>query len=74
MIAVVVSLGAVGRAWLNWWGILLLITVLIGMIIPLALYWRRGWLGDLNVTTSAALVLLGGFLLRLVIVFSSEAI
>ena len=35
---------------------------------------RRGWLGDLNVTTSAALVLLGGFLLRLVIVFSSEAI
>jgi formate-dependent nitrite reductase membrane component NrfD len=74
LIAVVVSLGPVGRAWLNWWGILLLITVLIGMIIPLALYWRRGWLGDLNVTTSAALVLLGGFLLRLVIVFSSEAI
>jgi len=51
-----------------------LITVLIGMIIPLVLYWRRGWLGDLNLTTSAALVLIGGFLLRLVIVFSSEAI
>jgi hypothetical protein len=28
----------------------------------------------LNLTTSAALVLIGGFLLRLVIVFSSEAI
>jgi formate-dependent nitrite reductase membrane component NrfD len=74
LITVVASLGAVGRAWLNWWGLLLFITVLIGMIMPLALYWRRGWLGDLNLTTSAALVLLGGFLLRLVIVFSSEAI
>jgi len=74
LIAVIISLGAVGRAWLNWWGVLLLITVLIGMIIPLVLYWRRGWLGDLNLTTSAALVLIGGFLLRLVIVFSSEAI
>jgi protein NrfD len=74
LIAVIASLGAVGRAWLNWWGIVLFITVVVGMIIPLALYWRRGWLGDLNVTASAVLVLLGGLLLRLVIVFSSEAI
>lgn len=72
--AVIISLGAVARAWLNWWGVLLLITVLVGMIAPLALYWRRDWLGNLNLTTSAALVLLGGFLLRLVVVFSSEAI
>ena len=74
LIAVIISLGPVGRAWFNWWGVLLFVTVLIGMVIPLALYWRRSWLGDLNLTTSAALVLLGGFLLRLVIVFSSEAI
>lgn len=74
VIAVIVSLGAVASAWLNWWGVLLLATVLIGMIAPLALYWRKDWLGDLNLTTSAALVLLGGFLLRLVVVFSSEAI
>lgn len=74
LVAVIISLGAVAKAWLNWWGVLLLITVLVGMIAPLALYWRRDWLGNLNLTTSAALVLLGGFLLRLVVVFSSEAI
>jgi formate-dependent nitrite reductase membrane component NrfD len=74
LIALIISLGPVARAWLNWWGLLLLITVVIGMIVPLALYWRRGWLGELNLTTSAALILLGGFLLRVVIVFSSEAI
>ena len=74
LIALIISLGPVARAWLNWWGLLLLLTVIIGMIVPLALYWRRGWLGELNLTTSAALILLGGFLLRVVIVFSSEAI
>lgn len=74
LIGVIVSLGAVGRAWLNWWGLLLFITVAIGMIMPLALYWRRAWFGTLNLAAAALLVLLGGFLLRLVIVFSSEAI
>ena len=46
--------------------------IVIGMLFPLALYWRRDWLGDHNMTTTAALVLVGGFLLRLVIVFSAE--
>jgi protein NrfD len=46
----------------------------IGMVLPLALHWRRDWLGHLNTTAYAVLVLLGGFLLRLVIVFSSEGI
>jgi formate-dependent nitrite reductase membrane component NrfD len=69
------SLGPVFRAWLNAWGLLLLIgVVLLGMLVPLALSWRRGWLGAMNVTAYAALVLLGGFLLRLAIVFSSESI
>jgi formate-dependent nitrite reductase membrane component NrfD len=44
------------------------------MLVPLSLSWRRDWLGDRNVITSAALILVGGFLLRLVIVFSSEGI
>jgi hypothetical protein len=44
------------------------------MLIPLALYWRSDWLGAYNLTTAAALVLVGGFILRLVIVMSSEAI
>lgn len=74
MIAMIVSLGSVSRAWLNGWGALLFIAVVIGMIVPLALYWRRSWLGELNFTATAALVLLGGFLLRLVIVFSAEAV
>jgi formate-dependent nitrite reductase membrane component NrfD len=72
LIAVMISLGPVFRAWLNAWGLLLFLGVIgAGMLIPLALYWRRQWLGDLNLTTAAVLVLVGGFLLRLVIVFSA---
>jgi protein NrfD len=74
LIALIVSLGAVARAWLNWWGLLLLVTVIVGMLLPLAHYWRRDWIGRLNTPITAALVLLGGFLLRLVIVFSAEGI
>jgi formate-dependent nitrite reductase membrane component NrfD len=74
LIAMLVSLGAVSRAWLGVWGALLLVTVVIGMLLPLGLYSRRHWLGRLNTTAYAVLVLVGGFLLRLVIVFSAEGI
>ena len=75
LIAVMISLGPVFRAWLNAWGLLLFFGVIIvGMLIPLALYWRRQWLGNRNVTTAAALVLIGGFILRLVIVFSAQGV
>lgn len=75
LIAVMISLGPVFRAWLNAWGLLLFIGVIgIGMLLPLALYWRRQWFGDLNVTAAAALVLVGGFILRLVIVFSAQGV
>ena len=74
LIAVVVSLGPVWRAWLNLWGLLLGAIIVLGMLFPLALNWRKDWLGDFNVTTTAALALVGGFLLRVVIVFSSEGI
>jgi formate-dependent nitrite reductase membrane component NrfD len=75
LIAVVISLGSVSRAWLSAWGLLLFLgVVVVGMLIPLALYWRRDWLGDRNLTTSAALVLIGGFILRMVIVFSAEGV
>jgi formate-dependent nitrite reductase membrane component NrfD len=75
LIAVIVSLGPVARAWLNAWGLLLFLGVIvIGMLVPLGLYWRGGRLGERNMTTTAALVLLGGFLLRLVIVFSAESL
>jgi protein NrfD len=75
LIAVMISLGPVFRAWLSAWGLLLFFGVIVvGMLMPLALYWRRDWLGDRNVTTAAALVLIGGFILRMVIVFSAEGV
>jgi formate-dependent nitrite reductase membrane component NrfD len=75
LIALMISLGPVFRAWLSAWGLLLFFGVIvIGMLLPLALYWRRQWLGELNLTTAAASVLVGGFILRLVIVFSAQGV
>jgi protein NrfD len=75
LLAVIFSLGPVLRAWLSAWGLLLFLGVIVaGMLVPLALYWRRDWLGDRNVTTAAALILVGGFILRVVIVLSAEGV
>ncbi len=74
LIAVMVSLGPVFRAWLNAWGLLLLIAIVVGMLVPLILSWRGRQLRQLNMATARVLVLLGGFLLRVVIIFSSESI
>lgn len=75
LLAVIISLGPVVRAWLSAWGLLLFVGVIVvGMLLPLALYWRHDWLGDRNVTTAAALVLVGGFILRLVVVFSAQQV
>ena len=75
LIAVMVSLGPVLRAWLNAWGALLVVGVIVlGMITPLALSFRGRRLGVVHTTASAVLVLIGGCLLRVVVVFSSESI
>jgi formate-dependent nitrite reductase membrane component NrfD len=75
LIAVMISLGPVFRAWLTAWGLLLFFGVIgAGMLVPLGLYWRRQWLGNLNLTTAAVLVLVGGFILRMVIVFSAQGV
>ena len=74
LIAVVVSLGPVLVAWLNAWGFLLLLVAIFGLIVPLILSWRARRLPHLNLATPAILVLIGGFLLRVVIVLSSEAV
>jgi formate-dependent nitrite reductase membrane component NrfD len=74
IVAVLVSLGPALGGWLNAWGVLLLIVIGLGIIAPLVLSWRARRPRELNVATVAVLVLLGGFLLRVVIVFSSEAI
>lgn len=75
LIVVVVSLGPVVRAWLNVWGLLLLFGVIgLGMLVPLALYWQSSERGEHKITTTAVLVLTGGFILRLVIVFSAQGV
>ena len=75
LIATLVSLGPVLQAWFNAWGALLVVGVIfLGLVVPLLLTWRPHVLREANVTATAVLVLVGGFLLRFVIVFSSESI
>ena len=74
IVALVVSLGSLARLWLNTWGLLLVVGVLIvGILLPLVLYRRSRLLGGLGATAAPVLVLVGGFLLRVVIILSSEA-
>jgi formate-dependent nitrite reductase membrane component NrfD len=73
LIALVASLGSVARLWLNAWGVLLVVgVVVVGILIPLVLHWRPRAVGGLTTPAAAILVLVGGFLLRVVIVLSSE--
>jgi formate-dependent nitrite reductase membrane component NrfD len=75
LVAVLVSLGPVLRAWLNAWGLLLLFgVVILGLIVPLMMSWRARRLPTVNMVTASVLVLIGGFLLRVVIVLSSESV
>jgi formate-dependent nitrite reductase membrane component NrfD len=75
LVALAISLGAVLRIWLSGWGVLLLLGVIgAGMLVPLALHGYPRLLGRLSKPTAATLVLIGGFLLRLVVVFSSEGV
>ena len=68
--AVVASLGRVLSAWMNGWGVLLLIVVALGMVAPLFLAWRK----SPSMSAGAIMVLIAGLLLRVVIVFSSEGV
>lgn len=75
LIILMITLGPVFRAWLNAWGVFLFLGVIVlGMLVPLALFWRRDLLGEHNLVGSAVLVLIGGFLLRLIIVFSAQGV
>jgi formate-dependent nitrite reductase membrane component NrfD len=74
LLAVLVSLGPILVAWLNAWGALLAIAVVLGLIAPLVLAWRARRVGEGSMATAASLVLLGGFLLRVVVVFSAQAV
>jgi protein NrfD len=75
LVAVLVSLGPALAGWLNAWGLLLLVGVVgLGMAVPLFLHRRGGRLRGDAMAASAALVVAGGFILRMLIVFSSDAI
>jgi formate-dependent nitrite reductase membrane component NrfD len=75
IVALVASLGVVAaRVWLNAWGAGLVLVVLVGIVVPLALSWRLIPAGRLTTPVASALVLVGGFLLRVVLVLSSEGV
>ncbi|MGH7317444.1 MAG: NrfD/PsrC family molybdoenzyme membrane anchor subunit [Candidatus Rokuibacteriota bacterium] len=74
LIALMISLGGLFRFWLSPWGVLLVAVVIFGMALPLLFRRRPGAFGGREASISAGLVLIAGFLLRVVIVFSSEAL
>jgi formate-dependent nitrite reductase membrane component NrfD len=74
LIAFLISLGSVARVYLSWWGALLLIGVVgVGILWPL-LKERGETHVPRQLIQGASLVLIGGFLLRMVVLFSSEQI
>jgi protein NrfD len=75
LILFVVSLGSVAQVLLGWWGVVLLLGVVgLGILAPLLLERRPGFHAPLHLAQMAALVLLGGFLLRVVVLLSSNGI
>jgi formate-dependent nitrite reductase membrane component NrfD len=75
LIVFLVSLGSVARAFLSIWGVLLLVGVVgVGILTPLILERKDRTHGRRELVRSASLVLVGGFLLRVVVLLSSEQI
>ncbi|HEU5209593.1 MAG TPA: NrfD/PsrC family molybdoenzyme membrane anchor subunit [Longimicrobiales bacterium] len=73
------SLGSVASVWLSWRGIvLLLFVVVLGILIPLTLHLRPNFMGERwrgnRIAIGAVLVLIGGFMLRFIILIGSETI
>jgi protein NrfD len=74
LIAFLISLGSIARVYLSWWGVVLLLGVVgLGIILPLREE-RRAIHTPRQVARTAALVLLGGFLLRMAVLLSSDQI
>jgi protein NrfD len=70
IVALVASLGRIASVWLDGWGVLLAGMVLGGIALPLLLDWRSTRNRPLWI--APALVLVGGLVLRMVIIFSSD--
>ncbi|MBI2760967.1 MAG: polysulfide reductase NrfD [Chloroflexi bacterium] len=72
---VVISLGSVAEEWLSAWGALLLVgVVLVGILVPLVLHRRPRLLGNFSIAAGAVAALIGGLVLRVVVVLSSEGV
>jgi formate-dependent nitrite reductase membrane component NrfD len=75
LIGFLVSLGSVVQVFLSWWGVALLVGVVgIGILLPLLMERRPRTHAPRQLARSASLVLLGGFLLRVMVLLSSEQI
>ncbi|HET9465019.1 MAG TPA: NrfD/PsrC family molybdoenzyme membrane anchor subunit [Gemmatimonadales bacterium] len=75
LIIFLISLGSVARVFLSWWGVALLVGVVgIGILVPLAMDRRARDHAPRSLIRGASLVLIGGFLLRVVVLLSSEQI
>lgn len=73
LILFLVSLGSVARVFLGWWGLALLVGVIgIGILAPLLLGRKADFHARPHLIRSATLVLVGGFLLRVVVFLSSN--
>lgn len=71
IVCFLVSLGDAAQALLNAWGVLLVLGVIVaGIVVPFVLQRRPNH----DVVLPAALVLVGGFLLRVVVLLASEQI
>jgi formate-dependent nitrite reductase membrane component NrfD len=63
--------GVAGHVWVNAWGVLLLVGVfVVGILVPLVVELRPHAIAGLGTAAAALLVLVGGFLLRVVLLFS----
>ena len=72
LVVFIVSLGAVAQAFLNAWGILLLLGVVgVGILKPL--FMERD-AASYNAVTASILVLFGGLVLRMVVLLGSEQV
>ena len=75
LVALVASLGVVARAWLSAWGGLLVVGVVgAGIVVPLVLHGRGQGSAMRHGALASLLVLLGGFLLRVVVILSAEGV
>jgi formate-dependent nitrite reductase membrane component NrfD len=75
LVIFLISLGSVARVFLSLWGVLLLVGVVgVGILWPLLMARKERTHGTRQLVRSASLVLFGGFLLRVVVLLSSESV